>query len=160
MADEKIYTVPLGKAYDYVRTKRARRAVAIVGEFVARHAKVAGRDVRLSNALNSALWARGIQKPPRRIRIKVVKDGGLAKAYLQDEQIKKPEPKKEKKEEAKPEGKKEGAAPEKKAEKTPEKKPAEKVPEKIASRAGENSPKTSANQKAEPKEEAKEEGKK
>lgn len=96
--EEKIYTIPLGKAYDYIRTKRARRAVVIVQQFVARHSKVVPDGVRLSNALNSALWKRGIQKPPRKIKIKVVKEAEFAKAYLPEEQIKKPEPKKEKKE--------------------------------------------------------------
>ncbi|VVB99367.1 50S ribosomal protein L31e [uncultured archaeon] len=100
MADEKIYTVPLGDAYDYIRTKRVRRAVKIVQQFVARHSKVAEKNVRISNALNSVLWARGIQKPPRRIKIKVVKEADAAKAYLVDEQIKKPEPKKDEKKEA------------------------------------------------------------
>jgi large subunit ribosomal protein L31e len=95
MAEEKIYTVPLGDAYDYVRTKRVRRAVKIVQQFVARHSKVAEKSVRVSNALNTVLWAKGIQKPPRRIKIKVVKEADVARAYLVDEQIKKPEPKKE-----------------------------------------------------------------
>ncbi len=106
MAEEKIYTVPLGKAYNYIRTKRTRRAVSLVKQFVSRHGKVAAADVRLSNALNSALWVRGVQKPPRKVKIKVTKEKGIAKAYLVEEEIKKPEPKKE----AAAEGKKEREA--------------------------------------------------
>ncbi len=110
MADEKIYTIPLGKAFDYIRTKRARRAVSIVQAFVSRHSKVANDKVRVSNALNSVLWARGIQKPPRRVKVKIVKEEGMAEAYLVDEKIVKPAPKKEEKAEAKEEAKPEAKA--------------------------------------------------
>lgn len=117
MAEEKIYTVPLGKAYDYIRTKRTRRAVVLVQQFIARHSKVALKNVRVSNALNSVLWARSIQKPPRKIKIKVAKEGDIAKAYLVDEQVKKPEVEKEEKIETKAEAKAETEKkPEKKAE--------------------------------------------
>ncbi|MBU0586639.1 50S ribosomal protein L31e [Candidatus Micrarchaeota archaeon] len=95
MVEERNYTVPLGKAYDSIRTKRVRKAVKLVQTFVARHSKVAAVNVRLSNALNSALWARGIQKPPRKIRIKVVKEEEKARAYLMDEKIAKEEKKAE-----------------------------------------------------------------
>ncbi|MDD5337156.1 MAG: 50S ribosomal protein L31e [Candidatus ainarchaeum sp.] len=125
MADEKFYTIPLGDAFDYVRTKRVRRAVTMVRAFVSRHSKVDGEQVRLSEALNMALWRNGIQKPPRRIRIKVVKEGEFARAYLPEETVKKPEPKKEeakekaevKSEEKKSEAKKEEKKAEAKAEK-------------------------------------------
>ena len=103
MADEKFYTVPLGEAFEYVRTKRVRRAVKLMREFVARHGKVPAGDVRLSEALNMLLWARGIQKPPRKVKVKIVKEAGIAKAYLHDEKIAKPEAKKEQKAEAKTE---------------------------------------------------------
>lgn len=102
MADkiERIYTVPLGKAYEYVRTKRTRRAVKLLRAFVSRHMKADEEDVSLSNALNGTLWKRSIQKPPRRVKIRVIKEDGRVKAYLADEKIEEPkkaEPKKEEK---------------------------------------------------------------
>ena len=117
MADEKIYTIPLGKAYDYIRTKRVRRAITLVRQFVARHSKVAEKNVRLSNMLNAHMWERGVQKPPRRIKIKIVKDGTIARAYLADEKVAKAEEKKvaaETKEEKKTEQKQQATAEEKK----------------------------------------------
>lgn len=136
MDAEKIYTVPFGKAYDYVRTKRARRAVVILQQFICRHSKVAIKNVRISNALNSVIWGQSIQKPPRRIKIKVAKEGDMAKAYLVDEQIKKPEPKKEAKE-AKKEAEAVAATPAAKetAPAKAEAKPAEKAPKKAAAPA-------------------------
>ncbi len=91
--EEKIYTVPLRKAYNYIRTKRTRRAVAILQQFVVKHSKVTLNNVKISNALNSALWKRSMQKPPHKIKIKVLIDADIAKVYLVDEQIKKQEPK-------------------------------------------------------------------
>jgi|WetSurMetagenome_2_1015567.scaffolds.fasta_scaffold1060781_1 large subunit ribosomal protein L31e len=129
MAEERLHTIPLADAYDYIRTKRTRRAVTIVRKYVSRHAKVPLEAAKVSEALNIALWARGIQKPPRKIRVRIVMDKDSAKAYLEgektDQQIAKeredakkkaeaakakPEAKEEKKAEAKTE-----AAPEPKA---------------------------------------------
>lgn len=99
MGEEKIYTVSLNKAFDYLRTKRVRRAVALLRKFVARHGKVAEKNVRISAKLNTLMWINGVQKPPRKVKIRVVKEGEIAKAYLHDEQVKKAEMKKEEKKE-------------------------------------------------------------
>lgn len=94
---ERIYTIPLGKAYDYSRAKRARRAVKIVRSFIQRHTKA--EDVRISTKANELLFGRGMQKPPRKVKVRVVKEGGVARAYLADE---KPEEKKGEKPKEKP----------------------------------------------------------
>jgi large subunit ribosomal protein L31e len=88
MADEKlerIYTVPLGKAYDYTRTKRTPRAVKLLKEFISRHMKADLGNVLLSNSLNNHIWGRSIQKPPRRVKIRVIKSDGKVRAYLPEE---------------------------------------------------------------------------
>jgi len=36
--------------------------------------KVDDDSIRISNEVNEKIWSRGIQKPPRRIRIKALKD--------------------------------------------------------------------------------------
>ncbi len=66
---ERIYTIPLGKAYAKPRVKRARIAVKILRAFVARHMKVGDESVSMSGVVNSAVWESGIKKPPRRLKI-------------------------------------------------------------------------------------------
>lgn len=103
MADlERIYTVPLGDAYSYTRTKRSRRAVSLLRAFIKKHMKAEGRRILVSTALNESIWQRGMQKPPRRVKIRAIKDAESVRVYLHDEKI---EPKKkpaEKKDEVKP----------------------------------------------------------
>lgn len=83
---ERVYTVPLGEAYTTIRQKKAKRAVNLMQAFLQRHMK--SDNVRLSNALNALLWRDGIQKPPRRVRIKAIKDeAGMVRAYLVDEKV-------------------------------------------------------------------------
>ncbi len=43
-----------------------------VRDYVARHMK--SDEVVISNEINSELWARGINKPPRKITVRAVKD--------------------------------------------------------------------------------------
>lgn len=139
---ERIYTIPLGKAYDYIRTKRARRAVKLVRAFLARNMKVSEYDVSISEGINSLIWKRGIQKPPRKLKVKVVKDkeGKVVAALIGElekkEELKKAEEAKKKEAEKKAaerkkETKKEGKPTEnKEAEKKEEKPKEKKEPEK------------------------------
>lgn len=135
MADvlERVYTVPLVRAYETVRTKRARRAVALLKSFVLRHMKA--DDVVISNATNSFIWKRSMQHPPRKLKIRVVKEGQKARVYLQDEkpEVKKEEKPADKKGEAKTADKKADA----KKKEEPENRKAEgKAPEKPEHKAG------------------------
>ena len=98
---ERIYTVPLGDAYDMPRNKRSPRAVKILKGFIARHMKLDGGKIVLSNALNSYIWMKSIQKPPRKVKVRLIKEDETVRAYLSDEKIEAP-----KKEEKKPEAKK------------------------------------------------------
>ncbi len=116
---ERIYTVPLGEAYEAVRNKRVPRAVKMLRSFIARHMKAEDERILLSSALNTHLWERSIQKPPRRVKVRLVKDEGEIRAYLADEKVeaKKPEKKEEPKKEApKPEARKEAPKAESKPE--------------------------------------------
>ncbi|MFA5108877.1 MAG: 50S ribosomal protein L31e [Candidatus Micrarchaeia archaeon] len=126
---ERVYTVNLSKAYTYLRTRRANRTVKLLREYLARHFKVAIENVKLSAATNSLLWRDSIQKPPRRIKVKGVRENGILQVSLADEveiaqkvktrqDAKKAD--KEKRQKARP-------APVKKAEE--KKTPAEKKPE-------------------------------
>jgi len=127
MADnERIYTIPLGAAYDKTRVRRARRAVKMVRAFLCRHMKAEESTVRISEKANELLFARGMQKPPRKVKVRVVRADGIVKAYLMDEKpVEKKEAKKEAKKEEKPK-----EAHEHKEEKKPEApKKEEKKPE-------------------------------
>lgn len=81
---ERLYTIPLGKAYEAVRKRRAKRAVNLVKAFIIRHMKLDGEaDLSIDTALNEYLWTRGIEKPPRRVRVRATKDrDGLVKVFL------------------------------------------------------------------------------
>jgi large subunit ribosomal protein L31e len=73
VVEEKIYTISLRHAWVVTpRGKRAPRAVRDVRDFVSRHMKA--EEVSMSNEVNNALWARGINKPPRKITVRAVKD--------------------------------------------------------------------------------------
>jgi large subunit ribosomal protein L31e len=62
--DERIYTVPLRKAYWIgSRPHRANRTVRILREFVQRHMKP--EELLIQPEVNEKIWARGIQKPQR-----------------------------------------------------------------------------------------------
>lgn len=92
--EERIYTVPLGDAYEAVRNKRAPKAIKILRQFITKNMKATDERILLSGALNDYIWERSIQKPPRRVKIRVVKDTGKISAYLADEKIEKEVPKK------------------------------------------------------------------
>jgi large subunit ribosomal protein L31e len=80
--DERIYTVPLRKAYwTGSRLRRSNRAVRILRKFVERHMKP--EEVVIQPEVNERIWERGIQKPPRRIRIRATKNSDdLVRVYL------------------------------------------------------------------------------
>lgn len=80
--DERIYTVPLRKAYwTGSRLRRSNRAVRILQKFVERHMKP--EEILIQPEVNEKIWERGIQKPPRRIRIRATKnDENLVRVYL------------------------------------------------------------------------------
>ncbi len=80
--DERIYTVPLRKAYwTGSRLRRANRSVRILREFVERHMKP--EELLIQPEVNETIWSRGMQKPPRRVRIRATKNAdNLVRVYL------------------------------------------------------------------------------
>ena len=80
---ERIYTVPLRNAALAPRGTRANRAVKEIKIFLARHMKSEEEKIWIDNPVNEAVWARGIQKPPRRIRVKAIRfDDGVVEVSL------------------------------------------------------------------------------
>lgn len=80
--DERIYTVPLRRAYwTGSRLRRSNRAIRILRKFVERHMKP--EEIVISAEVNEKIWSRGIQKPPRRVRIRATKNSdNLVRVYL------------------------------------------------------------------------------
>ncbi|MEM1674800.1 MAG: 50S ribosomal protein L31e [Candidatus Bathyarchaeia archaeon] len=74
IVEERIYTVPLNRAWIRPRTKRAPRAIRLLKAFIRRHMKVNEESIKILNEVNERIWSRGIQKPPRRIVVRVTKD--------------------------------------------------------------------------------------
>ncbi len=88
---ERVYTVPLSRAWIAPRHRRVVRAVHVLREFAERHMKSA--EIKIDSELNQTLWSRGITKPPRRITVKMTKDEdglvtiSLPKAVQEEEGI-------------------------------------------------------------------------
>jgi large subunit ribosomal protein L31e len=83
--EERIYTIPLGKAWVRPPKKRAPRAMHLVKAFVTKHMKMAIRveeeeeeeelpRLIINDDVNEKVWSRGIEKPPRKIRVRAAKD--------------------------------------------------------------------------------------
>lgn len=79
--EERIYTVPLGRAWIVPRYRRAEKAITVLRKFVKRHMKP--EEVIIDTAVNEAIWKHGIKNPPRKIRVKLSKDSeGLVTVTL------------------------------------------------------------------------------
>jgi len=84
---EHIFTIPLRKKWDGPRTKRANHAIAAIRRYVVRHLKdperkgkrIPEEDVWIDPKVNEMIWERGREKPPRKIRVRVV--------YIPEEKI-------------------------------------------------------------------------
>lgn len=74
IVEERVYTIPLGRACLAPRKKTTPKAVRIIKSFVLKHMKVDGDSVKISNAVNEKLWRRGIEKPPRKIKVRITKN--------------------------------------------------------------------------------------
>ncbi len=84
--EERIYTIGLGRAWMKPPNKRAPKAVRIIRAFVQKHMKVGevplgeeeeeeeGGRIIISNEVNEKIWRKGIEKPPRKLRIRAAKD--------------------------------------------------------------------------------------
>jgi len=78
MTEVKEMTIPLRAAWNVPRTKRANRAMAEIKRHVAQHMKIQeDEDIWIDQAVNEAIWSRGMQKPPRRIRIVCTREEGF-----------------------------------------------------------------------------------
>ena len=83
MEKEQIYTIPLRSVKRTPRWKRRKRAVKDVRAYLTRHMKTDPASVKLDRTINEAIWRRGSEKPPRRIRVRAVRfEDGIVEAEL------------------------------------------------------------------------------
>jgi large subunit ribosomal protein L31e len=68
----RVYTINLGRAWITPEHKRTDRVVNMIRQFAVKHMK--SDDVKLDQDLNRQLWSRGKTNPPRKVRVKMVKD--------------------------------------------------------------------------------------
>jgi len=97
IVEERTYTIPLGKALIKPPKKRAPRAMRMIRAFITKHMKLTavaeeGEEEKelpnlvISEEVNEKVWGRGIEKPPRKIRVRAAKDkDGNITVYLAEE---------------------------------------------------------------------------
>jgi large subunit ribosomal protein L31e len=80
--DEALYVVPLQRVYwGGSRRTRGKRAIRLIKEFVERHFKA--KRVIIDNMVSEYIFSYKIEKPPRRIAVKVIEiDEGIYKVLL------------------------------------------------------------------------------
>ncbi len=93
IVEERTYTIPLGKALIRPPKKRAPRAMHMIRAFITKHMKLTANigdeeeqelpALVISKEVNEKVWSRGIEKPPRKIRVRAAKDSdGNVTVYL------------------------------------------------------------------------------
>ena len=81
ITEERLYTVPLGKAYLRPPKKRAKKAIRMIREFFQRHMKA--DELVILPEVNERVWEYGIERPPRKIKIRATKSiEGIVTLYL------------------------------------------------------------------------------
>ena len=94
IVEERTYTIPLQKALVRPPKKRAPRAMQLIKIFLTKHMKLEMKvseeeeeeelpHLIISKEVNEKVWSRGIEKPPRKIRVRAAKDkDGNVTVYL------------------------------------------------------------------------------
>jgi len=72
VVEERTYTIPLRRAWTNPKRKRVPRAIRLIRNFITRHMKP--EKVIIGNDVNEEVWGKGIEKPPRRIKVKASRD--------------------------------------------------------------------------------------
>lgn len=98
----RVYTINLGRAWITPEHKRTDRVINMIREFATKHMK--SDEIKLEQDLNRQIWSKGKTNPPRKVRVKMVKDedGVVTVSLYEDlpaaaeapavEEEKKPEP--------------------------------------------------------------------
>jgi len=80
----RVYTINLGRAWITPEHKRTDRVINMIREFATKHMK--SDEIKLEQDLNRQIWSRGKTNPPRKVRVKMVKDeDGVVTVSLYEE---------------------------------------------------------------------------
>lgn len=84
---ERLYTVPLDKAYRSTKWSHANYAIKILRSFASRHFKSPIEKVRLATQVNEKVRSFGTVRIPKKLKVKLTKDKeGLVRVELAQEQ--------------------------------------------------------------------------
>ncbi|MEK0353494.1 MAG: 50S ribosomal protein L31e [Nitrosopumilus sp.] len=153
---ERVYTINLGKVLLSQPQHRAVRAINMIREFARHHMKV--EEIKIEEELAHQVWARGVRRPPRKIRVRMTKtdDGYILVSQYDEEAESKVTPEKDTKkvEDKVEEPSKEAPKKEKPAKEAPKKeKPAKQAPKK--EKPAKQAPKKEKSAKQAPKKKSK-----
>ena len=151
---ERVYTINLGKVLLSQPQHRAVRAINMIREFARHHMKV--EEIKIEEELAHQVWARGVRRPPRKIRVRMTKtdDGYILVSQYDEEAESKVTPEKDTKkvEDKVEEPSKEAPKKEKPAKEAPKKeKQAKQAPKK--EKQAKQAPKKEKSAKQAPKKE-------
>ena len=94
VVEERFYTIPLSRALVRPPKKRAPRAMQLIKAFITKHMKLEMKVAEeeeeeelprliINGDVNEKVWGRGIEKPPRKIKVRATKDkDGNVTVYL------------------------------------------------------------------------------
>ncbi|MEK0359714.1 MAG: 50S ribosomal protein L31e [Nitrosopumilus sp.] len=153
---ERVYTINLGKVKLSQSQHRAVRAINMIREFARHHMKV--EEIKIEEELAHQVWARGVRRPPRKIRVRMTKtdDGYILVSQYDEEAESKVTPEKDTKkvEDKVEEPSKEAPKKEKSSKEAPKKeKPAKQAPKK--EKSAKQAPKKEKSAKQAPKKKSK-----
>jgi len=87
MAEKEMNMVISLREIVYVsRKRRSPAAVSLLRRKVARYAKVPLENIWIDDQVNKLIWSRGIEKPPKKLRVKILKieENNSAEVLLPD----------------------------------------------------------------------------
>ena len=68
----RIYTINFSKAWLTPKHRRTDRVVNMIKEFAIKHMK--SSEIKIDQELNRYIWEKGKTNPPRKVRVRIVKD--------------------------------------------------------------------------------------
>jgi ribosomal protein L31E len=105
MVEEKVFNIPLRGVHEKQRRRRASNAIKLIRDFLIKNTKT--ENIKIGKSINDAIWKGGIQSPPRKVRVHVIKEEDVIYAELLGVEIKTPSKEEVKKKEEKKKEKKE-----------------------------------------------------
>jgi large subunit ribosomal protein L31e len=84
----RIYNINLGKCWDTPKYRRTDRVINMIKEFAMRN--MDSQRIKIDQDLNRFIWSRGKTNPPRKVRVRMIKDEDdmvIVSSYTESKQI-------------------------------------------------------------------------